>query len=1448
MQYKKTIRWARLCLAHEQERRIAASVPPRSQALLGDGMVDEENSSLKQARLCLALFDQQKVQRRFSQTGQTKHLMPFDNPTRTKLARLVTNARSLLTTEFTKQLQELYGIQPDGRCTDLDKLTHLDEEQLAIAEQLRERIFHLASGIEDKHPMAVATDRLIREQAFTILNRFAALRLCEERGLVQECVRQGASSKGFKVYLQIAGSALGHTYARYRTFLFCLFDEIAVDLGILFDRFSPYGLLFPREAVLLELLHLINTDELQHIWTEDETIGWIYQYFNSKEERQAMRKASSAPRNSRELAVRNQFFTPRYVVEFLTDNSLGRIWYEMRVGDTRLVNECDYLVRRPAEIFLKKDETAPEQQESDEELSQEELLKQPHYIPFRPKKDPRDILMLDPAGGSGHFGLYCFDLYETIYREAWDDPELPRLQEDYPDKETFERDIPRLILLHNIHIIDIDPRAVQIAALALWLRAQRSWQTMGLKSADRPRIVKTNIVCAEPMPGEKDLLKEFTATLNPPVLGQIVERIFDRMQLAGEAGSLLKIEEDIQESIDEAKAQWQRLYERARDKKGNELLFTESEMDAISQEKQLKMNLFDVSNISDAEFWDTAEERILAALQRYAEQAENGHTLKRRLFAEDAARGFSLIDVSRKFYDVVLMNPPFGSSPENISKIEHNDYLNAILKNIAWGFTERTIMMLNDDGLLGCIIDRTLFQKSSYEAFRNKFIRDIQLNLLLDLGIEILDDADVMTCCFTSLNRKPFGKSIFLDERQTSPEEKSTSINELVNNFKKVRPVQSVFFHSTFDFKNVPFFSYSYWLTKSSIDSAFNNEKIGTSHYNVGGGLQCNDVFRFVRIWPELSPSFILNRTFVSFYNGGPYSCFLIQNHQYVYWEEDGRDIKAKIIYQMGDHPSRYVANESMYFNGGIAGGKRGEFFDVHILPKAAIFSNEGRAFQKSNKTDVLILLSFLNTAFAQNLVNTFCGQHKGAGYLRQIPLPKFSRDQRKHLVNIANSIIALKRNWLTFDETGLEYQSIIPNFKSGAVNTLSNISEIYRKQLLDDEINLQKLENNIRNVLIDSIGRNLVEEYENSGWTESARPKDRIRNMTDLLSNIDESFWLTKAILSALLGMIFGRWDIRVQINASLGANLADPFDSLPMCPPGMVIAKNGLEASTGQIVSEEWLRARPDANTLPPEGSVKNPTISDDEYPIRISWDGILVDDALATEGHEHQEDIIRRIREVLDVLWGQRAAAIEAEACEILGLTSLRDYFRRPTGFFQDHLKRYSKSRRQAPIYWPLSSVNGNYTLWVYYHRLNDQFLFTCVNDYVDPRLAEVRADLDRLHKQYEREQSSALLRQLETLQDFETELTDFRDELLRVAHLPYKPNLNDGVLITAAPLWQLFRLPKWRKNLQECWDKLEAGDYDWAHLAYSIWPERVREVCKKDKSIAIAHDLERQTPGS
>lgn len=183
------------------------------------------------------------------------------------------------------------------------------------------------------------------------------------------------------------------------------------------------------------------------------------------------------------------------------------------------------------------------------------------------------------------------------------------------------------------------------------------------------------------------------------------------------------------------------------------------------------------------------------------------------------------------------------------------------------------------------------------------------------------------------------------------------------------------------------------------------------------------------------------------------------------------------------------------------------------------------------------------------------------------------------------------------------------------------------------------------------------------------------------------------------------------------------------------------------------------------------------------------------------------------------------------------NLNNYFR--DDFFSKHLSQYSKSRRQAPIYWPLQTASGSYTLWVYYHRLNSQTLYSCVNDFVEPKLALVTEDLNALSNRSNR--SSTDEKELTKLTDLQNELKDFRDELLRLAKI-WKPNLNDGVQITAAPLWKLFQHTAWQKKLKETWEKLEEGEYDWAHLAASIWPDRVLRKCHQDRSIAIAHDVE------
>ena len=629
--------------------------------------------------------------------------MPLDSASRKLLQQTVTEGKKLLEKEFLSQLQSIYGIQETGELIPLDKLSHLSDEDFTIARVLRERIAHVELYVKKNKKEALL--RVVREQAFTVLNRFAALCMAEARKIVRQCIAGGSESEGFKLYDIVAGSSLGNSYEKYRSYLLSLFDELSLEMGVLFDRYSPAGMLFPGEQALNELIKKMQSAELKELWMEDETIGWVYQYFNSPEERKAMRKASSAPRDSRELAVRNQFFTPRYVVRFLVDNTLGRLWYGMSGGKTKISDFCEYLVKDPADE-IKND-----------------------------IKDPREIKIIDPACGSMHFGLYCFDVLEQIYEEAWDShPELlVDIRKEITDKHEYVKRVPNYIIEHNLHGIDIDRRAVQIAGLSLWLRSQRSYQDLGLKVTERPPVVKTNIVCAEPMPGERGLLEDFQSGLKPTVLGDLLSRIWEEMKLAGEVGSLLKIEDTLQSQLDKAKTAW-KVYTKDMQR------YVQG--DLFDQNRQLKLKEmlgFDISDIDKLEEWEGMEAKLLSALSEYAGHAEKADAYKRKLFAEDAASGFAFIDVCRKRYDVVLMNPPFGESSKGAKKYIQDHYPRT--KNDLYAsFVESFIHRLVPGGMLGAITSRTGFFLSSFQTWREEILlKEARPTVFADLGFGVLD-------------------------------------------------------------------------------------------------------------------------------------------------------------------------------------------------------------------------------------------------------------------------------------------------------------------------------------------------------------------------------------------------------------------------------------------------------------------------------------------------------------------------------------------------------------------------------------------------------------------------------------------------------------------------------------------------------------------------------------
>ncbi|KPV54278.1 hypothetical protein SE17_04770 [Kouleothrix aurantiaca] len=841
----------------------------------------------------------------------------------------------------------------------------------------------------------------------------------------------------------------------------------------------------------------------------------------------------------------------------------------------------------------------------------------------------------------------------------------------------------------------------------------------------------------------------------------MLHKVFDAMTLAGEAGSLLKIEDEITTIVAEAKRQW---------RAGPKLAQSTFLADRAERITQRALDL-DASGITDATFWTRAEERIDAALKDYAAFAEGDGAYRRRLFADDAARGFAFIDLCRKRYDVVLMNPPFGETSERTQGYLQQNYPDWNF-NLFCCFISRTLNFAN---YVGAITDRAYMLKTSYEDFRRNWHLQLQrLATLVDLGWGILDaNVEVNLQIF-----EPQVQHIDIINLMNLADQRPNALLQACS----MSSGNSWIAREHEYFLDLPNAVLSYELPVWQEAARKQGKNITENFATAVSGMKAGKVEQFVRLmWEVPEAERGSKKGWNYFQNGGSFAPYYYPTIWVLQYRSNWSHIKSV--------PSSRITGLEEYWRPGLSYGKRTDYIYCYPMPQGQIFSNEGMAVFPQQMRYVYQVMGFINSGSCQYLMNLLAGQHKAHSYFNKMALamPITDENVSKNSEIIVNNLQRIDRT----SETSMLF----------CVPLTSLLLEGQKETFAYTESEIINLVNDAERLLEQN--SQLVAHI--LGDTDYVAAK--IPNWAELIYEAPLSDNLfASSTLSYFVGCVLGRWDIRYATGERTIPELPDPFAPLPVCPPGMLQNAQGLPATHTSVPAS---------------------------YPLRITWPGILVDD----EGHD--EDIAGRVREAIQVIWGGRAEAIEQEACEILGVRALRDYISKPALFFADHLQRYSKSRRQAPIYWPLSTRSGDYTLWLYYHRLSDQTLYSCVNDFVEPKLAQVSDQAAGLRRKSGRTGKDE--KDLERLTDLEQELQDFRAELLRVAAF-WKPNLNDGVQITAAPLWKLFAHKPWQKRLKETWEKLEAGEYDWAHLSYSIWPDRVRTKCKTDKSLAIAHDLE------
>ena len=358
---------------------------------------------------------------------------------------------------------------------------------------------------------------VIEEVAYTWFNRFIALRFMEENNYLPQRVRVFTNENNeFKpeilteaIHIEIDGLDKQKVFdyieknneeELYKYLLLTLCNDMNAYLPDMFTSIKDYKtLLFPNnllreDSVLDKLVKDIDEED----WKEQvQIIGWLYQYYNSELKDIVMKKKNYT---KDDIPAATQLFTPDWIVRYMTENSLGRLWVDGH-PDFKHDNWKYYL------------EEAPQEKEVEEKLKK---IKEEHA-----KLKPEDIKVLEPCMGSGHILVYAFDVLMDIYRESgWS-----------------EKDAAKSILENNLYGLEIDERAYHLAYFSLMMKA-RSYNRRILSKSTKVNVLEIREPSREYKKEYNQYLKDYT---------EVAKYLVEEFKYAKELGSITNIEYSVEQ-------------------------------------------------------------------------------------------------------------------------------------------------------------------------------------------------------------------------------------------------------------------------------------------------------------------------------------------------------------------------------------------------------------------------------------------------------------------------------------------------------------------------------------------------------------------------------------------------------------------------------------------------------------------------------------------------------------------------------------------------------------------------------------------------------------------------------------------------------------------------------------------------------------------------------------
>ncbi len=1246
------------------------------------------------------------------------------------LAARILELRSVLEEDARRQLAALgitesgIGEPPAGRT--------LDPEDTR-ARQVISAVIRTAREAGDSTEDAVAA--YVSETAFTLLDRMVAFRCLEERGLLlvddqpETLVRidpaRGVSSLVWRVRAETP-SATSRDVARGAYRRACL--AIGERVRVLFDPDDEHSVLFPLGAAWDRVIAALNDPAIPAAtYAEDEILGWVYQYWNTAAKNAIYEKLGKGGKieEPAELSAASTLYTERYIVDYLLQNTLGAMWVEMH-PDTTLPSSWPYYVRPP-------DGNAAVERE--------------------PKR-VREITLLDPCVGSGHFLVRAFELFAQLYAdEGIEDP----------------AEVPSLILEHNLHGVDIDRRATQIAALALYLKG-----CAAAGSDFRPR--KLNLVnCDLTLPPSPpvELLDQFAE----PELKDLARSLWEGLAGVRTFGSLLHPERTVNEAF--AKI-------RGRERDG---LWAKD----------------------DAE-WTKRRRHFITELRKAFNREAGEPDLGRHLFGTEAGRGLDLLQVLGRRYDVVVTNPPYLGGDKfgpELKILVARDY-ELGKRDLYAAFILRCRQFAHDAAYVGMVTQQSWMFLTSFSQLRQLLLGSVQFTRIAQLGAHAFEEIGgevVAVAAFVLENRAPSGDVLC---------RRLVGLPSAGDRRKALHDGGTVFSVPQANLQAIPGSPFVFWL-RPRFFQILTSSSVLSDTAEVKEGTNTGDNERFLRwFWEPRGSSATEGARWVPYAKGGAYQKWAGVDWLVVDWEPDGQVIRS--------FPGSTIRNERFFHRPGFTYTRMASGAMGCRVMTPGLFHGTGAGVFPRAGVDGLSVAALLNARASSYLLRvTTQSLDFSAGYVARMSFPGRLPGA---LADVGRLCVAMKQYLEAVDPTERRFTGAAPTSLELSSAILHAI-EGWNERLVFDAYDLDA--DDVQAIL-DETGtpagwHRLIAGYD--ALPEAPAGIDIPSGLPDFLATLEHRK-LPPAELTAIKGRLRRLYeagpgaktdddDARSSADDAvagevLGARIPIPTETfleelsqkLEVHPisvywlleelrerDGVVsppLAKRQLEDYVSvtllRLLGYRW----PEQDAYEAEhGPILDPAL--------VDTDGII---PLVPCGDEPTAEA--RIRDRLERQLGDEGAETFLRDFRKYAGRDLADWVRR------DFFKCHSQQFKSRPIAWHLRSPEGAFEAFVLYHRLSRATLVKLRAEYAGPRIARLKAEAarakdagdDRLAAdlQIQVEDVEAFRRQLEAIERGD-ELRDrircrWKDETTGRPG-PYAPDIDDGVKVNIRPFQETGLLP-------------------------------------------------------